>query len=157
MEIGLFIKQYRQNNDLTLREFAARCGTSHSYIAMLENNKNSKTGEPIVPTLTMLNKIAKGMGISVSDLISICDDMPVRLAPAKPVGKLNIQLFAANQNAPEEPKLTEGEEMWLELYHLLTDESKAMLCNTIPTLRSLPKEKQATAAQSFLQLLSSLQ
>lgn len=61
------------------------------------------------------------------------------------------------ENAPEEPKLTEGEEMWLELYHLLTDESKAILYNTIPTLRSLPKEKQATAAQSFLQLLSSLQ
>ena len=59
--------------------------------------------------------------------------------------------------SPDEPKLTEGEEMWLELYHLLTDESKAILCNTIPTLRSLPKEKKATAAQSFLQLLSSLQ
>lgn len=60
-------------------------------------------------------------------------------------------------NSPTAPKLSEGEEMWLELYHLLTDESKAILSSTLPTLQSLPKDKQAAATQSFLHLLSSLQ
>lgn len=31
----------------------------------------------MVPTLTVLNKIAKGMGITIDELIAACDDMPV--------------------------------------------------------------------------------
>lgn len=31
----------------------------------------------MVPTLTVLNKIAKGMGITIDELIATCDDMPV--------------------------------------------------------------------------------
>lgn len=61
------------------------------------------------------------------------------------------------ENSPEEPKLTEGEKMWLDLYHLLSDDSKAMLNNTIPTLKALPKDKQEEATQTFLRLLSTLQ
>ena len=61
------------------------------------------------------------------------------------------------ENSPEEPKLTEGEKMWLDLYHLLSDESKATITNTMTTIKALPEEKQALAAQSFLHLLSSLQ
>lgn len=110
MEIGFLIKQYRQENNLTLRDFATRCGTSHSYIAMLESNKNSKTGEPIVPTLTMLNKISRGMGISVNDLINICDDIPISLAQ--------------EENTPEEPKLTEGERMLLDLFRQIPEEQQ---------------------------------
>jgi transcriptional regulator with XRE-family HTH domain len=110
MEIGFLIKQYRQENNLTLRDFATRCGTSHSYIAMLESNKNSKTGEPIVPTLTMLNKISRGMGISVNDLINICDDIPISLSQ--------------EENTPEEPKLTEGERMLLDLFRQIPEEQQ---------------------------------
>jgi transcriptional regulator with XRE-family HTH domain len=110
MEIGFLIKQYRQENNLTLRDFATQCGTSHSYIAMLESNKNSKTGEPIVPTLTMLNKISRGMGISVNDLINICDDIPISLSQ--------------EENTPEEPKLTEGERMLLDLFRQIPEEQQ---------------------------------
>lgn len=93
MEIGFLIKRHRQEKNLTLREFAAKCGTSHSYIAMLENGKNSKTGEPIVPSISMLRKISLGMGISINELIAMCDDMPITLNDNTPT-KLNLQLFA---------------------------------------------------------------
>ena len=31
----------------------------------------------MVPSLTVLNKLAKGMGITLDKLLSVCDDMPV--------------------------------------------------------------------------------
>lgn len=125
MDIGLLIKQYRQSNNLTLREFATRCGTSHSYIAMLENNKNSKTGEPIVPTIAMIKKISKGIGISVNDLIAICDDMPINLDDST-----DIKL-TENQNSPTEPQLNEGEKMLLDLFRQIPDEQKEMVLRMI--------------------------
>lgn len=60
-------------------------------------------------------------------------------------------------SSPTEPQLSEGEKMWLELYHLLSEDSRAMLTNTMATLKALPPEKQETAALSFLHLLSTLQ
>ena len=104
MDIGKIIKRYREDNNLSLRDFAIKCGTSHSYIAMLENGKNSKTGEPIIPTLTMLNKISSGLCITLNELLSICDDIPVSLSQEEP---------------PEVPKLSEGEELLLELFRKL--------------------------------------
>ena len=103
MKIGDYISQYRAKNKISQREFAARCGTSHSYIAMLECGKNSKNGKPIVPSLVMLDKIATAMGIGISELIDMCDDMPVSLAPETPLEKENP------------PVLSEDERMFQEL------------------------------------------
>ena len=122
MDIGSLVKQYRQANNLTLREFAARCGTSHSYIAMLENHKNSKTGEPIVPTIAMLKKLSQGMCMPINELIAVCDDMPVSLDSDNDL-KLDLQLFA-KENTPEEPKLTEGERMMLDLFRQIPEEQQ---------------------------------
>ena len=80
MKLGAFIKQYRQTNKLTLRDFAGRCGTSHSYISMLEEEKNSKTGEPITPSLSTLIKISGAMNMSLHELVARVDDMPVELS-----------------------------------------------------------------------------
>lgn len=116
MEIGYLIKQYRKNNSLTLRDFALKCGTSHSYIAMLESGKNSKTGEPIVPSITMLKKISDGMSIPLNDLIALCDDMPVALGKA---------------TTPTEPKLSEGEEMLLDLFRRVPEDKQELVLQMI--------------------------
>ena len=79
MKIGEIIKDYRKKHDLTLRDFAQKAGMSHGYIAMLEDGKNSKTKEPMIPTLPSLKKISTALGISLSELISVSDDMPVKL------------------------------------------------------------------------------
>ena len=82
MKLGELVKKYRQEHSLTVREFATKSGVSHGYIAMLENGKNSKTGLPITPSLVMLNKIANGMSLSIDELISTIDDMPVVIQPS---------------------------------------------------------------------------
>ena len=83
MTLGEIVKEYRAKNNLSLREFASKCGMSHSYIAMLENESNSKTGGPIIPTITTINKIARGMGKTIDALIAEADDMLVSLSKEK--------------------------------------------------------------------------
>lgn len=144
MEIGQFVKQYRQKNRLALRKFAEICGVSHSYIAMLENGKNSKTGEPIVPSLSMLKKLSTGMGMSINELISISDDCPVSLNPAEP--SLDLQLFA-ERKTPDELALTEGERLWLELYHRVSPDTRNLLVKLVDSFDGISEEKQKLALQ----------
>ena len=51
MTLGKFIKQYREDNNLSLREFSKSCELSHSYISKLEKGVDSKTGKPVIPTV----------------------------------------------------------------------------------------------------------
>jgi transcriptional regulator with XRE-family HTH domain len=53
------------------------------------------------------------------------------------------------QNSPEEPKLTEGEKLWLELYHKLSDESRDMMITMMDSLDRIPKDKQQFALQAI--------
>ena len=80
MTLRELIAQYRSEHGLSQRQFAVQCSLSNGYISMLEKGVNPKTGLPLTPTLQALKKLATGMGISLSDLISIADDMPVSLA-----------------------------------------------------------------------------
>ena len=126
MDIGSIIKNYRNSAGISLRDFASKCGASHSYIAMLESGKNSKTGEPIIPTISMLKKIAVGLGITVNELIAMCDDMPVALN------------YLPQEKSPEEPKLSEGEEELLKLIRLMPAEMKSLYIETLrATLKGL--------------------
>lgn len=69
MTFGDVIKTYRKSQGLSMAVFADRCGVSKGYISMLENNKNKKTGKPMIPKVTTLMNIAKVMGISFDELI----------------------------------------------------------------------------------------
>ena len=126
MDIGTIIKQYRAKHKMSLRDFAQKCGTSHSYISMLEARKNSKTGEPIVPTLAMLQKIASGLGMNLNELFTVCDDMPVSLSFGD----------AKKQTAPTEPELSEGEQMLIKLFRQIPPEQQP---SAIEMLRSALK------------------
>ena len=141
MEIGVAIKQYRDKANISLRDFAAKCGTSHSYIAMLESGKNSKTGEPIVPTITMLKKIARGMDMSVNDLIAVCDDMPVSFAGTS--FSANLRLFGDSEQLPEKEKKL------LALYDKIED--KEGLIRFIERLSALSAEQQKFVFDNLLQ------
>ena len=131
MTISKLIKEYRKNNHYSIRDFANKCGVSHSYIAMLENEKNSKTGEPIVPSLSALHKIAKGLSMNLNDLFTICDDMPVSLND-----------FGLKENSPEQNELSEGEKIWLSLYNRLSEEAREAIITTASALEQLPAESQ---------------
>lgn len=47
---------------------------------MLERGVNPKTHESITPSLPALKAISKAMGMSLNELLSIIDDMPIDIA-----------------------------------------------------------------------------
>lgn len=51
--------------------------------------------------------------------------------------------------SPEEPELSEGEKMWLDLYHRLSDETREVLINTMTDLDSIPEDKQQFVLQAI--------
>ena len=79
MTLSDLVQAYRREHGLSQRQFASVCGLSNGYISMLERNINPKTGQPVTPSLPALKKIADGMGISLTDLFTRTDDIPVDL------------------------------------------------------------------------------
>jgi transcriptional regulator with XRE-family HTH domain len=69
MSLGKIISAYREEHDLSLREFARNCGLSHGYIIRLEKEFEPKTGYPIDPALGTLESLANGMGMALEDLL----------------------------------------------------------------------------------------
>ena len=49
--------------------------------------------------------------------------------------------------SPSEPSLTEGEKMWMELYHRLSAETRELMIHTMEGFDRLPKDKQKLALQ----------
>ena len=74
MFLGDLIKKYRSANNLSLRDFAKRCGLSHTYISALEKNIDPRTGKPIAPTLDTVKYVSKGMNISIEEILKALDD-----------------------------------------------------------------------------------
>lgn len=67
--LGELIKDYRHENDLSLRDFAERCECSHSYIDKLEKGTDPKTGKEVLPTIDILQRIAKAMNMHLDVLL----------------------------------------------------------------------------------------
>jgi transcriptional regulator with XRE-family HTH domain len=107
MKIGDILRTYREEHDLSLREFSRLSGVSNSYLSMLESGRHPRSGRPIVPTLTKLNQIAAAMGIGVDDLIANMDDTPVRFddpAPSLRLSQLEKDLIIRFRLLPEGEK-----------------------------------------------------
>lgn len=83
MKLSEMIVKYRNEHGLSQRQMAAQCGLSTGYISLIEKEINPQTGKPMVPSLTVLNKLAKGMAITLDTLLSVCDDMPVDIGVAE--------------------------------------------------------------------------
>ena len=73
MELSKILRDYRQEHGLTLQVFADRAGLTKQYISMLENNKNSKNGKPIIPSLETLRKLASAMYMNIDTLVDTLD------------------------------------------------------------------------------------
>lgn len=65
MSFGNYIKEIRVNKGITGRELARRTGISQPYLSQLETGKNKK------PSIEVIMKIAKGLGVDYSKLIEI--------------------------------------------------------------------------------------
>lgn len=71
---------------------------------------NPKTGRPLTPQISMLRNIAVGMGMTLSDLLTTVDDMPVELVGGAPA-----------------PLLTSGTAPILDLYERLSADGQKKL------------------------------
>lgn len=82
MTLKDIVLQYRQENNLSQREFAAKCNLSNVVISIIEKDKvNPKTGKKTVTSIETCAKIADGMGISLNDLMAKLDNnIPIRLS-----------------------------------------------------------------------------
>lgn len=74
MYLGELIKEYRERENLTMAEFALKCGLSKGYISMLEKNKHPQNDKEIVPSVETLGKVSAVLGISLNELLSILND-----------------------------------------------------------------------------------
>lgn len=73
MFLGEIIKQFREENNMTMETFATKAGLSKGYISMLEKNKNPKSSKQLLPSIDTFKKAAKVMSMSADDLIRMTD------------------------------------------------------------------------------------
>lgn len=74
MKLSDLLKNYREENGISQREFARRCGLSNSLISLMEIGVNPQTGKPMAQDLDTYRKLANGMGISVQKLFEELGD-----------------------------------------------------------------------------------
>ena len=68
MKLSEMIKEFREENKISQREFARRCGLSNSLISILEKGINPQTGNAMSQDLDTYLKLAKGMQTSLQKL-----------------------------------------------------------------------------------------
>ena len=74
MLLGDIIKQYREEHQMSLQDFADLIGTSRSYIHMLEKNVNPSTNKPINPSIETLKSLANAMNMNLDLLLKQLND-----------------------------------------------------------------------------------
>ena len=104
MKIGEVIKQYREERNLSQREFALRCDLSNAQISWLEIGIGSN-GKPVKPTFDTVRKVAKGMGISAEQLITQCEDFDLDLTDTIEQTPLVENFVKEGKNDTEETKV----------------------------------------------------
>ena len=65
MKLSDYVKQYRKEHNLSYRAMAEKCDCSFQYLQKLEQGIITK------PSYDMLEKIAKGMNMTVPQLVSV--------------------------------------------------------------------------------------
>ena len=73
--IGEYIRKYR--GDISLRDFADKCGISHTHLDSIEKGIDPRTGKPVKVTVETLKKIANAMNMTINDLLIKSGDVKV--------------------------------------------------------------------------------
>ena len=73
MKLEDYLREYRRANNLSMQEFANRCGLSKAYISMLEKGQHPQSKRPLVPSMETFKKLCFGMRISTQDLFAVLD------------------------------------------------------------------------------------
>lgn len=107
MKLGELLKSYRTEHKLSMDAFCELSDLTKGYISMLEKNEHPKSKKPIVPSYETIEKIAKGMQISVEGLIDMLDDdQEIQINATPPVlSKSTIQTIYDELKPPRQAKV----------------------------------------------------
>lgn len=107
MKLGELLKSYRTEHKLSMDAFCELSDLTKGYISMLEKNEHPKSKKPIVPSYETIEKIAKGMQISVEGLIDMLDDdQEIQINATPPVlSKSSIQTIYDQLHQPRQEKV----------------------------------------------------
>lgn len=107
MKLGELLKSYRTEHKLSMDAFCELSDLTKGYISMLEKNEHPKSKKPIVPSYETIEKIAKGMQISVEGLIDMLDDdQEIQINATPPVlSKSSIQTIYDQLRQPRQEKV----------------------------------------------------
>lgn len=67
--IGEKLREIRNQRNLSLRQAAKQIGISHTYLDTLEKERDPRTGEPVHPSIQVLERISKGYRIPLSEFL----------------------------------------------------------------------------------------
>lgn len=120
MKLSEYVYKYRKSKKLSLRAMADLCGCSFQYLSKLEKD------EIEAPTIQMLSKIAKGMGISLHDLLSAVDDMTVYLNVANELDNaaVDLQMDSSYAHVMEDVSVLSENSMILLAYKAADERTK---------------------------------
>ncbi len=69
--LGSFVKEHREKEGLSLREFGKLCGISHTHIDSIEKGVDFRTGKPVRVTNETLEKLSRVLDVSESYLLTL--------------------------------------------------------------------------------------
>ena len=107
------LKRYMDAKGKSRNDISEALGISYFTVSDWVNGKK-------YPRMDKVEMLANYFGVQKSDLIE------------KNVGNIS----------PEEPQLSEGKKMWLELYDRISDETRAVFITMIDSFDKVPTDKQ---------------
>lgn len=107
MKLGELLKSYRTEHKLSMDAFCELSDLTKGYISMLEKNEHPKSKKPIIPSYETIEKIAKGMQLTVENLIDMLDDdQEIQINATPPaLSKSRIQTIYDQLNQPRQNKV----------------------------------------------------
>jgi len=95
-KLGKTVKARRQAMGMSLREFGALCGMSHTHIDSIEKGYDVRSGRAVNPTSATIKKLALALGMTESELL----EQPCDSAPSTD-GLLKFALFGGSDATDE--------------------------------------------------------
>lgn len=93
--LGNFLKQYRDEHDLSMRDLADRAGVSHAYVSNIEHGLDPKTKRPVKPSAKKLTQLAMAMHVEPAFLVALATGQD----PAPPKrSEPHVELLQAIEN-----------------------------------------------------------
>ena len=138
MKLGELLKSYRTEHKLSMDAFCELSDLTKGYISMLEKNEHPKSKKPIIPSYETIEKIAKGMQISVEALIDkLDDDQEIQINSTPP----HLKSIAITHPLPDAPdSLTQ--QITDKVVQLTTPNKKIVLRTSEELLESQENEEE---------------